>query len=234
VHHLLALYDLGAPADIINASYKRESTYQRPFSSVPAPKEAPDLRQPEVRKLHLGRHEAYGSFLAYFSAEIAQHGLPAVVNNTLFSGSEEADDMLVRLFAGFLHPFIHVGYGLEFSQPAIVAEGLAMAAVQDSWMRELFLPAEEEARSEKREGATLVKLLEEIRKDEKVRLAPRWTDGNKVKGILQRASEGMRGYTARYKVPVEQLEEKMAESINAAALFTAAAQRAEKEIRIDF
>lgn len=32
-------------------------------------------------------------------------------------------------FTGFLHPLIHLGFGVEFDQPAIVAEALAQAAV---------------------------------------------------------------------------------------------------------
>lgn len=30
---------------------------------------------------------------------------------------------------GFLHPLIHLGFGLEFRQPAIIAEALAMTSV---------------------------------------------------------------------------------------------------------
>lgn len=42
--------------------------------------------------------------------------------------------MLVRLHAGFLHPMIHLGFGVEFQQPAIIAEALAQAAVHDNWI----------------------------------------------------------------------------------------------------
>jgi len=51
---------------------------------------------------------------------------------------------------------------------------------------------------------------------------------------VQRAPREMVAHLQRYTVPVDQLRTKMAESINAAALFTAAAQREDKEIRIDF
>jgi hypothetical protein len=40
--------------------------------------------------------------------------------------------MLSRFVEGFLHPFIHVGYGAEFSSIGVSAEGLAMTAVQSS------------------------------------------------------------------------------------------------------
>jgi hypothetical protein len=248
VHQLLSLYDLGAPASIIHAGYTREKSYQRPLSAETIDKEeeeALDLQDSSVRKSQLGQRRAYSSFLAYFTAEIAEHGIAAVLEKTLFSGTAEADDMLVRLFGGLYHPFIHVGYGLEFWLPAIVAEGLAMAAVEDAQLRGFLVGAEEKARAttektgattEKTGTTTLVRILEEMRKDEKVRRGPRWEDklGGRVKGLLKRAGEDLQTYAARWVVPVETLQQKMAESVNAAALFTAAAQRPDKEIKIDF
>lgn len=37
--------------------------------------------------------------------------------------------LLLMDFTGFLHPIIHLGFGVEFQQPAIIAEALAQAAV---------------------------------------------------------------------------------------------------------
>jgi len=37
--------------------------------------------------------------------------------------------MISRLAAGEFHPFIHLGYGIEFQLPMIVSEALAQAAV---------------------------------------------------------------------------------------------------------
>jgi hypothetical protein len=83
-------------------------------------------------------------------------------------------------------------------------------------------------------ATTLVALLDAIRRDDKLRDAPKWSDGNKIDGILKRAPQEMIAHLRRYTVPVDQLRTKMAESINASSLFTAAAQREDKEIRIDF
>jgi hypothetical protein len=100
------------------------------------------------------------------------------------------------------------------------------------------------------DSKTLVSLLGEIRNNDKLRTTPLWKDGNKVKGILERAPEEMLSYVKQYKVPVDKLEQKMAESINASggyldfvletrtntllALFTAASQREDKQVRMDF
>lgn len=143
-HYLLALYDVGAPASLIHSSYLRETSYQRDISAASAPK-ATDLSDTSQWSKYLGNEKHYISFLEYFRDEIEKRGYEDVINTTLFSGTELADDMLVRLFAGFLHPFIHVGYGLEFQQPAIVAEGLAMAAISENWLSGVLMKGEEAA-----------------------------------------------------------------------------------------
>lgn len=61
-------------------------------------------------------------------------GYQVAINEYCLKGDERADDMLVRLHAGFLHPMIHLGFGIEFKQPAIIAEALAQAAVHDNWI----------------------------------------------------------------------------------------------------
>jgi hypothetical protein len=41
-------------------------------------------------------------------------------------------DFLARTLAGLFHPLIHIGYGLEFELPSIVAEGLSMTACTEA------------------------------------------------------------------------------------------------------
>ena len=116
---------------------------------------------------------------------------------------------------GFLHPIIHLGFGLEFKQPAIIAEGLAQAAVHSNYMNKLFLPTEKAAASQ-RSSKGLVELLHEIRSDKKLSTAAHWGDDNKVRdGILVRAPEEMVKYASQYKVSEDELEEKTAEMTNA-------------------
>lgn len=57
------------------------------------------------------------------------------------------NDMLI--ITGLLHPMIHLGYGLEFNQPAIVAEALANAAIHDDFMGTICFPAEQVSRRRK-------------------------------------------------------------------------------------
>jgi len=145
VHYLLALYALGAPAGVIEAGYARESAYQRALAALAAPPEH-DLDEPAQWDGALGRAECYVPFLRFFAREIEQRGVDGALLRHLFAATPRAQDLLARLLSGFLHPFIHVGYGLEFGLPAVVAEGLAMAAVEKNRLAGLLLPAEAAAK----------------------------------------------------------------------------------------
>lgn len=112
---------------------------------------------------------------------------------------------------------IHLGFGIEFNQPAIIAEALAQAAIHEDWTGPRFLwPAENLAGGIGKPGKkTLVQILEDIRRDEKLVASTHWTDGNKMRdGVLQRAPDEMLKYAAQFSVSQDQLEDKLAEMIN--------------------
>jgi hypothetical protein len=144
--------------------------------------------------------------------------------------------MLIKSPEGFLHPLIHLGFGIEFQQPAMIAEALAQAAAHDSWIGKFLLPAEEAASNTKRESKSLVELLDEIHADKDLSSAAKWSDSNKIRdGILARAGEKMLFYASQYTIPSSaSLEEKTAEMINAASYFTACAQHPPNKIMFDF
>jgi hypothetical protein len=57
---------------------------------------------------------------------------------------------------GYVHAMIHVGLSLEFKQPALLAEGLAQAAVHhDMWYTEYLTEAEAEAKKAAETSLTL-------------------------------------------------------------------------------
>lgn len=189
-------------------------------------------------KSYLGDETYYHDFLVFFQEEIERKGWQNVLNEYLFAEDERADDMLVRLFAGFLHPIIHLGFGIEFQQPAIIAEALAQAAVHDNWMKSLFLETEKAAeanRGSDRQTKTIVQLLDEVKGDEKLSRAPHFDDGNKIRdGILKRAPDEMIRIASQYNIEEDELEERTAEMINATVYFTGAAQRPPHQIKFDF
>jgi hypothetical protein len=134
---------------------------------------------------------------------------------------------------------IHLGFGVEFAQPAIVAEALAQAAVHSDSMRPFLQPAEEAALKVKESGKkpkSLVQLLDEIRADTALSTAAHWSDDNKVRdGILVRAGDSMVKYSSQYFVTEkDDLEEKVAEMTNATIWYTGGAQRPPKLVKFDF
>lgn len=174
---------------------------------------------PEKYDSYLGKEKYYHDFLVYFQQEIEKKGWEDVLNEILFSGTDRADDMLVRMFSGFLHPIIHLGFGVEFKQPAIIAEALAQAAIHENWLGPFYHGCEAEARqthADKRPPKTIVQLLENVRANTKLRESPHYEDGNKIRdGILKRAPEEMIKIAANYIVLDSELEQKTAEMINA-------------------
>lgn len=118
---------------------------------------------------------------------------------------------------GLIHPLIHLGFGIEFNQPAIVAQALAQTAVHDDWIgRHFFLPVEKMAGGIGKPGQKLLlQLLNEIRADKALVESVQWSDVNKIKdGVLHRAPEQMMKYAAQYTVSEDQVEERLADMIN--------------------
>ena len=122
------------------------------------------------------------------------------------------------MILGFLHPLIHLGFGIEFKQPAIIAEAFAQAATHNAGITPYLRRAEAAAKANNHAPSkSLVQLLDEIRADVKLSTAAHWDDNNKIQdGILVRAPEEMIKYASQWTVPVDLLKEKTAEMTNAA------------------
>jgi hypothetical protein len=118
--------------------------------------------------------------------------------------------------AGFLHPLIHLGFGIEFQQPAIVAEALAQAALHDNYLLPYFSAAEEGARkSQGPSSASMLEIIEMVRNDETLSVSAHWEDGNKLRdGVLHRAADEMVRYASFWTVKPEELRYKTAEMVN--------------------
>jgi hypothetical protein len=235
-HSLLSIYALGGSPEDIRAAYERNQSYQR--KAMPVNVEVVEkLNETGDFKEYLGKGKHYPNFLSFFQRQIEEKGVDAVLNEYVFAGNERAENMLCRVWGGasfhdsfcdpdvvltinntgLIHPLIHLGFGLEFNQPAIVAQALAQAAVHDDSLgRDFFLPAEKQAGGIGKPGnKSLRQLLEEIRKDETLSRSARNTDVNKIRdGVLTRAPQEMRKYAAQYTVSEDQLEGRLADMIN--------------------
>ncbi|MCJ1380737.1 hypothetical protein MMC17_003845 [Xylographa soralifera] len=233
-HHLLTIYALGASPEIIQDQYDRNASYQR----APEPVDEnviKDLHDPSKYSKYLKNERYYHDYLVFFQREIDEKGYEEVINEYVLKGDERADDMLGRMYGGFLHPIIHLGFGVEFKQPAIIAEALAQAAAHDKWLTPFFIESEKKAKATKQPSRSLVELQDNIRADKKLSSAAHWDDDNKIRdGILVRAKDEMIKYASQWTVKPEELEEKTAEMYNAAVYFTGGAQHPPKRVKFDF
>jgi len=58
------------------------------------------MTDPEKFKKYLGKEKYYQDFLVFFQNEMESKGWEEVVQEYLFEGTESADDLLGRLYAG--------------------------------------------------------------------------------------------------------------------------------------
>ena len=233
-HHLLTIYALGATTAELQQAFDDHVPYQRSHFPVDDAILA-DMSDPSKFTEYLGQEKYFNDYMRFFESRFERDGWQNVVNEYLFSGTEVAEELLVRMFAGFLHPLIHLGFGVEFQQPAIIAEALAQAAIHDNWVKKFLVGAEEAAKTSHGQGKSMVELIHEIRANKKLVDSPHWEDPNKVRdGIFKRAPDEMIALASQWTVKPEDLEKKTAEMINADAWFTGAAQRPDKEVKFDF
>ncbi|KAL1718046.1 hypothetical protein EV715DRAFT_202010 [Schizophyllum commune] len=129
-HHLLSVYDLGGSAHLIQAIYDEEASYQRPITLGKSEDKVPEITE-ENWTSHLGKEIAYLGYLRFFSDHIAEHGAQATIERFVFSPEANGNGsiMLARLASGVLHPWIQLGFGVEFKQDFLVATGLSLTAM---------------------------------------------------------------------------------------------------------
>lgn len=150
-HHLLALYGTGAGVADIQKAYDLRHPLQRPV--VPQHQDAVQdlITHWAHASEYLGEEEHYPDFLAYFQRAIEREGYEPVVKSHLLKGDDSANDLLLRLHAGVVHPLIQLMYGLEWEQPAIVAQALAQTCVHNvEGLDQLLLAGEQQANATSR------------------------------------------------------------------------------------
>ena len=234
VHHLLSIYALNAPLGDVQQAFDVNKTYQRPVK-VYDEDTVRSMNEPQSLLRLLGDERQYENFLEFFTRQTEASGLEQVINKYIFAKVEVAESMLARLFLPFLHGVIHLGFGVEFRQPAIVCEALAQVACHEDWMGSLLKPAEEAGKEHTWICKSFIDLLDEIQRDEKLRDAPQWTDPNKLRdGIIVRAPERMTHHLAQVRIDSSKLDEKVAEMTNLVAYFAAGAQNPPHEVMYDF
>ncbi|KAF2168955.1 hypothetical protein M409DRAFT_65293 [Zasmidium cellare ATCC 36951] len=216
VHQLLSMWALGASSDQLQREYDHNASYQRPLKSASA-SILRDLGDPSKFMGYFGQQRYYGDYLQFFKEEIEKTSWQDVLHKYVFAGDERAEQMLLRMFAGLLHPIIHLGFGVEFEQPAIIAEALAQAACHNNSMGDFLLSSEKAAQEQPQTPKPIVQLLDEIHADQ---------TSNTPKPIQH--------YASQIHISPSELSAKTAEMTNAVIYYTGAAQRPTRAIKFDF
>lgn len=179
---------------------------------------------------YLGKGTHYADFLTFFQAEMDSKGWQAVLTQYLFrdDGDPVAHDLFGRLYAGFLHPMIQLMFGVEWRQPAIMAEALAQTAVHENKLGEFLTLAERRADQKDPPYRPLVDLFEELgrggEEHRKLVNSAHWDDPNRIyDGVMKRAPDEALEFVSGIKVRPEDLDERTAEMMHTAAYVAAAA-----------
>ena len=131
VYIVLCLWALGASPELIDQHAERNNS-----CAIPPPKSADEAtvtRLSDLEELNktIGKEEYYQDLTVFLEHEIERRGIDEVLQRYLLGDSDFARDIYPRLYHGYVHSMMHVGLGLEFDQPSIVAEGIAEAVVHD-------------------------------------------------------------------------------------------------------
>ncbi|KAL4985711.1 hypothetical protein BDW68DRAFT_198603 [Aspergillus falconensis] len=242
-HSVLTVLAMGGGPKQLQRAYDDGYGYQRPLPALD-PAVVQSLRDPEQFRARMLDLAQYTNFLHFFQAEIDAKGWRAVLQEYCFSRTPLAEAMFAQLYEGLLHPIIHLGFGIEFEQPSIIAEGLAHAASHDPGNIDTFFHrAELLAQSGSVPAKPLVELYGQVRANDKTRTAGRMQDGpfRLRDGPLARAMDEIVAIAAQFQVfapggeqQEEELERRTAEMINCAAYSAGAAQRPGKARKVDF
>lgn len=244
-HNLLTRLALGASPAELRTAFDDDLPTQRP---MPALDDAVVLKMQDSDYFYeqIGKIAHYTNFLVFFEQQIEQKGWRAVVNEYVFSGSRVAEALLPLMFDGAYHPIIHLGLGVEFAQPSIVAEALAQAAAHDSFATDYFFQTAEQ-RAQDPDVASiddadrpLVEILADLASNDAIRRAGR-TEGligtKKMQAMLaSEAGPELTSLAARFRVTPATLERRTAEMMSFCAYLAggAAQQRADRAPKVDF
>ncbi|RPD62419.1 hypothetical protein L226DRAFT_611012 [Lentinus tigrinus ALCF2SS1-7] len=143
-HHLLAAYDLGASASLLQKIYDVEVEDQsniQVFERKEGKKESvnENITVQNWTKF-FGDERYYASYVNFFTQEISTRGVGEVLEQFVFAPGANGNGayMLLRFVGGALHPLIQTGYGAEFGSDAMVAQALAQTAVHSAFWPEIF------------------------------------------------------------------------------------------------
>ncbi|EUC41196.1 hypothetical protein COCMIDRAFT_106793 [Bipolaris oryzae ATCC 44560] len=236
VHSMLSVFAMGGGPEQLQRAYDDDDLHQEPMPPLDESIVA-ELDTPGGFLAHMRQLDQYANYLRFFEAEIQHKGWKDVVYEYCFSKTEIGQAMLAQLFDGAYHPIIHLGFGIEFEQPGIVAEGLAHAATHDpANIEHFFVKSEELARSGTVPSKPLAELYDLTRNNPKIKSAALMQQGPvRVRdGVMANAMDEMIRVAAHYQPSASDIQLNVLEMLSGAAYGAGAAQRKGKSSKIDF
>lgn len=236
VHGILTAYALGADPGQIQKHFDRNASYQRPPRALDLTVvEQLDDYETFLKQLTPNQTEMYYNWREHFERAIRAHCFRKTLTEYAFRDDRRSRIMFSRLFAGTFHPLIHLGFALEFEQPAILAEALGQACIHpsvlDPWFEEVDAKASLPGSS--RDG--LAKLLDRIASDPVLSKSAHFDDPHPIyHGVFVRAPAEMLDVASQWQVKTDELAEKTAELLNSAAYLAGGAVKPTKEVKFDF
>ncbi|KAJ6549823.1 hypothetical protein B0H19DRAFT_1264730 [Mycena capillaripes] len=159
-HHLVAVYDMGAPPALLTQIYKELAPTLRPIE-----RQGEDITETNWTT-RLGERKAYGSYLLFFAERIAKSGVPDTMRKYIMAPEANANEalMLARFSATGSTRFFKWGLESNSARTYMVAQGLAETAVTESDIASIALdmPSGIPEIAKSSEGGTLLGLLREV------------------------------------------------------------------------
>ncbi|KAF5340342.1 hypothetical protein D9611_007914 [Ephemerocybe angulata] len=238
-HHLLAAYDLGTTPSHLKKIYTTEAGYQRPI--ILEKKDASIIVNDDNWGQYLGNQSAYGAFFKYFSGKVAELGAGPALEKYVFDPevNDKGKVMLIRMMSGAVHPFIQIGYGVEFGDDTLVATGLAQAAIHTPTAPEVYDVSFTEDTKPTSSSLSVLEILRKVYDSNtltpKLPYDPDALFSARIKHFLdpERVAE-IRAICAHFHVSGDDISSKVEELIWASTLLMAATGKQGRKPRLDF
>jgi hypothetical protein len=186
VHTLLSHYALGADDKRLEREWDIEND-REPF--LPYREETIDQSNWPT---FIGKPRYYPNYLAFFEEEVKKEGaLPAMLKYAF------TEELYPCLLAGAVHPIIHLGFGLEFDLPSVIAEGLALTCVQGPGLKKLLTRVHKDVGGE----TGVLKLLDMLYKDSSLDTVITAQTPNKTAAAIDGADEVIKRLIDLWFVP---------------------------------
>lgn len=201
---------------MIKISYQEHLPTQRP-----APPRTVKITQSNWKEF-IEKPELWTDYVDFFSNEVQQLGIDEAVNKYFF-----LPEMFGRFFSGINHGIIHLGFGVAFKEPLIVAEGLSLAALASDleFVRKIPPPSSS--------TTSLLNIIEQVRNDKRLEgiLKPR---NISRKHVLRESTPLIHEYISKWDINEGNVAEKEKELVEMIALLYAAPVRPGKRPIFDF